>query len=501
MTRGTRRTDGWRFRFAVLGALLAPLASPFVAAAQDAPPIVPVVSQEAVAVIEGQGEGEWAPIEPVAAPEGEWVDPAAADVEMLDPALTAPTSVDAALDPSLAAVDSAEAAALEGAVEPAAAAEPIPALAPSLAPPASVAGPSPSVIEDWAPPTTVYIPESGQSLDGLFLDMWRAWGGALSWGNPITPEFEENGRIVQYFGFGRFEWAPDDPNGEVVQFGDLGASMRPFMLRRSPSTESAAVDSAADAATAWIPLDRAPAADSETFRFVPETGHTLRDEMLAFWVQTGEASYLGNPISEPYEANGLTHQMFERGTVVQEPGGWPYVLPIGEVLATRYGLDRTPVDQGELPTYSEALWTPPAPEPVALERERERRVKVDPNGERRVLISLSQQYLWAYQGDAVLWEGYISTGTEKFATPPGSFQVLSKLESQTMEGVLGGEYYNVPDVPTVQYFTEGGHAIHGAYWHSNFGAVMSHGCVNLPMDLSEWLYSWTELGTPVSVVA
>jgi hypothetical protein len=239
MTRGTRRTDGWRFRFAVLGALLAPLASPFVAAAQDAPPIVPVVSQEAVAVIEGQGEGEWAPIEPVAAAEGEWVDPAAVDVEMLDPALTAPTSVDAALDPSLAPVESVEAASLEGAVEQAAAAEPIPAVAPSLAPPASVAGSSPSVLDDWAPPTTVYIAESGQSLDGLFLDMWRAWGGALSWGNPITPEFEENGRIVQYFGFGRFEWAPDDPNGEVVQFGDLGASMRPFMLRRSPSTESA----------------------------------------------------------------------------------------------------------------------------------------------------------------------------------------------------------------------------------------------------------------------
>jgi lipoprotein-anchoring transpeptidase ErfK/SrfK len=176
------------------------------------------------------------------------------------------------------------------------------------------------------------------------------------------------------------------------------------------------------------------------------------------------------------------------------------VLPIGEVLATRYGLDRTPVDQGELPTYSEALWTPPAPEPVALERERERRVKVDPDGERRVLISLSQQYLWAYQGDAVLWEGYISTGTEKFATPPGSFQVLSKLESQTMEGVLGGEYYNVPDVPDVMYFTDRGHAIHGAYWHNNFGTPMSHGCINLPMDVSKQLYDWAPPGTPVLIV-
>jgi hypothetical protein len=39
-----------------------------------------------------------------------------------------------------------------------------------------------------------------------------------------------------------------------------------------------------------------------------------------------------------------------------------------------------------------------------------------------------------------------------------------------MEGVLGGEYYNVPDVPDVLYFTDRGHAIHGTYWHNNFGS-------------------------------
>ena len=56
-----------------------------------------------------------------------------------------------------------------------------------------------------------------------------------------------------------------------------------------------------------------------------------------------------------------------------------------------------------------------------------------------------------------------------------------------MEGVIGGEYYNVPDVPCVMYFTNGGHALHGTYWHSNFGTPMSHGCVNLPMDVAAWM--------------
>ncbi|MBA3416628.1 MAG: hypothetical protein H0U10_15520, partial [Chloroflexia bacterium] len=347
MARGSRRNGGRLTRLALLTALLAPLAAPSLTGAQDAPSIVPVVSAEAVAVIADEG---------------------------------------ASVDPSLAPVEAAPVAAP---------AESVPDLAPApAAPPVAMA---PSAPADWAPPTTVYIAESGHSVDGLFLDVWRAWGGALSWGNPITPEFEENGRVVQYYGFGRFEWAPNDPNGEVVQFGDLGAAMRPFMIRRTQTAESAAVASAAEAARAWIPLDQAPAVDSEVFRFVPETGHSIRDEMLAFWVQTGETSYLGNPISEPYAANGLTYQMFERGTVVQEPGGWPYVLPIGELLATRYGLDMTPAPQGDLPTYAESLWTPPAPPAVGAVPEG---VRLDPNGERRVLINLGQQYLWAYQGDA-----------------------------------------------------------------------------------------------------
>ena len=68
-----------------------------------------------------------------------------------------------------------------------------------------------------------------------------------------------------------------------------------------------------------------------------------------------------------------------------------------------------------------------------------------------------------------------------------------------MEGVLGGEYYNVPDVPDVLYFTDRGHAIHGTYWHSNFGAPMSHGCVNLPVDVADWMYQWSTLGMRVEI--
>ena len=118
-----------------------------------------------------------------------------------------------------------------------------------------------------------------------------------------------------------------------------------------------------------------------------------------------------------------------------------------------------------------------------------------------IVVSISHQGVWAYKGKKVVLSSYVSTGRAGFDTPIGSFAVLTKLPSQTMEGVIGGEYYNVPDVPSVLYFTDRGHALHGTYWHNNFGTPMSHGCVNLPLDVAAWLYDWAPIGTPVLVVA
>ena len=119
--------------------------------------------------------------------------------------------------------------------------------------------------------------------------------------------------------------------------------------------------------------------------------------------------------------------------------------------------------------------------------------------QKTIVISISHQMLWAYKGDQVVLSSSVSTGRAGFDTPVGSFAVLTKLPSHTMEGVIGGEYYNVPDVPRVLYFTNSGHALHGTYWHNNFGTPMSHGCVNLLLDVAAWLHDWTPLGTRVLI--
>ncbi|MDP9470584.1 MAG: hypothetical protein M3Q71_07940, partial [Chloroflexota bacterium] len=89
--------------------------------------------------------------------------------------------------------------------------------------------------EDWAPPTRVYVPETGQSIDGLFLDLWRNGGGVWAFGNPITPEITlPNGHIVQYYGYARFEYWPEgDADGNVVRLGDIGKELRPVTVRRT----------------------------------------------------------------------------------------------------------------------------------------------------------------------------------------------------------------------------------------------------------------------------
>ncbi|MDP9363019.1 MAG: L,D-transpeptidase [Chloroflexota bacterium] len=356
--------------------------------------------------------------------------------------------------------------------------------------------------EDWAPPRTVYVPETGQTVDGVFLDLWRGWGAANGFGNPITPEIEEDGRLVQYYGYARLEYWPEDPDGRVVRFGDIGSEMRPHFIRRGLPGNGEAATAAARVARAWLPMEAGAAEpDSVGWRYMPETGHGVAGDFKAFWEATGDLTFLGNPLSQPYDLGGVTYQVFERGMIAQEPGGSPYLVPAGELAAARRGLDTSPVAQVDAPTYSEDLFVPPPdPTPTPADSPGEATVRVDPNAEKWFEVSIGQQYGIARQGDVILWEGYLSTGKPDFDTPTGTFFVNTKLPEQDMEGVIGGEYYNVPAVPSVMYFTDRGHAIHGTYWHANFGTPMSHGCINLPMDVAAWLYDWAPIGLRVEIV-
>jgi lipoprotein-anchoring transpeptidase ErfK/SrfK len=123
-----------------------------------------------------------------------------------------------------------------------------------------------------------------------------------------------------------------------------------------------------------------------------------------------------------------------------------------------------------------------------------------PRGPKRIEVDLARQWMYAYEGSVLVLTSGVSTGRDTWDTPPGNFAIYAKLPKQTMDGEARGETWRVEDVPHVMYFYRSV-ALHGTYWHNAFGsgARLSHGCVNLPLDVAEVLYDWAPIGTPVRV--
>lgn len=143
----------------------------------------------------------------------------------------------------------------------------------------------------------------------------------------------------------------------------------------------------------------------------------------------------------------------------------------------------------------------PAPRPLAVADGEKILGAAVAAEEKWVEIDLSEQKLYAHEGERTVYTFPISSG--KWApTPIGEFRIWIKLRYSLMHGgnKADGTYYYLPNVPYVMYF-HNGFGLHGTYWHNNFGTPMSHGCVNLSIPDAEKLYWWTnpQVGTGKSV--
>lgn len=122
---------------------------------------------------------------------------------------------------------------------------------------------------------------------------------------------------------------------------------------------------------------------------------------------------------------------------------------------------------------------------------------------KRIYVDLTNQTLSAYEADKLIMTFPVSTGKWGW-TPTGDFRIWIKLRYTRMAGGDSriGTYYNLPNVPHTMYFYNAeipktrGYGLHGAYWHNNFGHVMSHGCINIGLENAEKLYNWAN---PTSV--
>jgi hypothetical protein len=125
---------------------------------------------------------------------------------------------------------------------------------------------------------------------------------------------------------------------------------------------------------------------------------------------------------------------------------------------------------------------------------------------KRIEVSIARQELVAYENDKEVLRSRVSTGVPAWKkvegviptnTPTGEYHIFSKMASKHMgngQVTADIEAYELVGVPWTSFFVETGVAIHGTYWHRNYGTPMSRGCVNVPPDIAKWIFRWS---TPV----
>jgi lipoprotein-anchoring transpeptidase ErfK/SrfK len=135
---------------------------------------------------------------------------------------------------------------------------------------------------------------------------------------------------------------------------------------------------------------------------------------------------------------------------------------------------------------------------------------------KEIIVSLSQQWMWAYQNGVQVYNSPVMTGRPALATPTGTYHVFLKLHPTwfTSPWPPGSPYWYPPTY--INYALEwraGGFFLHDSWWHSMYGPGTNgwhydpkfgwqwgtHGCIAMPLNAAAWLYYWAPIGTLVKV--
>ncbi len=132
-----------------------------------------------------------------------------------------------------------------------------------------------------------------------------------------------------------------------------------------------------------------------------------------------------------------------------------------------------------------------------------------------IVVSLSRQALYAYNGSKLVWQSLVTTGNPALPTPTGHFTIFAKFHPFEFVSPWppSSPYYYPPSwVSYAMEFQNQGYFIHDAPWRTHFGPGSNgpgkpgtnyggtHGCVNTPLKTAHFLFSWAPIGTPVDIV-
>jgi len=217
----------------------------------------------------------------------------------------------------------------------------------------------------------------------------------------------------------------------------------------------------------------------------------------------------------PLDRTTPAHPSTFHGIVVDEDGAPAFVIHQGAskhkmgadghlhpdgTAAFRSGWVLTGKTQGALRESTSGEWL--AAEDLVIADVHDDPVGFAADGRRWIDVSIRKQLLVAWQGRRAAYATLVSTGISGMADPAtthatvrGIFYIHAKHVSSTMGGDEATDAYELHDVPYIQYFHEG-YALHGAFWHDDFGKPRSHGCINLAPTDAAWLFEWTDPVVP-----
>jgi lipoprotein-anchoring transpeptidase ErfK/SrfK len=124
------------------------------------------------------------------------------------------------------------------------------------------------------------------------------------------------------------------------------------------------------------------------------------------------------------------------------------------------------------------------------------------DGLKHILVDISEQHMYVYEGDELLYSFIASTGMGN-STRVGTFSVLNKIPNAY------GATWNIwmPNWLGIYWsgsLQNGIHALpilpNGAtLWGGYLGTPISYGCVVLDTYDAQTLYNWADIGTPVDI--
>jgi LysM repeat protein len=235
------------------------------------------------------------------------------------------------------------------------------------------------------------------------------------------------------------------------------------------------------AATAWAPPAATPAPPPKVIQAVvppsaegPPTEASPAADADAW--ESGEAVV--------YDATQLIHVVEPGDTLTSIAGRYGTTA---DLLRQANGLESELIQPGQ---------------PLSVPRAGAGPAAADPAGQKRIEIAVSEQRMYVWQGDTLVWSWLVSTGVASHPTRRGTFAVESKID----DAWSSAWQLSMPDWLGIYWAGGTENGIHALptyngqrLWADALGTPMSYGCVVLGVEEAALLYDWALVGTPVEI--